>query len=214
MIWRGLPIRHPQARKASVYCLPVFAGEMRYISHTRRVESTRSCFSRCSHMERARQFTPIIIPHFSEFLRHYQSRFRQTLHKVALKKSQSSPLHVALIISFAVQHALSLQKSANSVDVIAPYVLSQLYSKRAYLSRHLYQFSKKQSNPRGEKKSSAFPLFKEAAVCYNARVQGPIAQRLEQGAHNSLVAGSIPAGPIYNQEARYSIDKLYPASWF
>jgi hypothetical protein len=165
-------------------------------------------------MERARQFTPIIIPHFSEFLRHYQSRFRQTLHKVALKKSQSSPLHVALIISFAVQHALSLQKSANSVDVIAPYVLSQLYSKRAYLSRHLYQFSKKQSNPRGEKKSSAFPLFKEAAVCYNARVQGPIAQRLEQGAHNSLVAGSIPAGPIYNQEARYSIDKLYPASWF
>lgn len=183
MIWRGLPIRHPQARKASVYCLPVFAGEMRYISHTRKVERTRSCFSRCSHMERARQFTPIIIPHFSELLRHYQSKFRQTLHKVALRKSQSSPPHVAFILSFAIQRALSLQKSANSVCAVAPHVLSQLYSKRVHLSRHLYHFSKKRSDPRGEQKNNAFPLFKAAAVCYNARVQGPIAQRLEQSAH-------------------------------
>lgn len=163
MIWRGLPIRHPQARKASVYCLPVFAGEMRYISHTRRVESTRSCFSRCSHMERARQFTPIIIPHFSELLRHYQSKFRQTLHKVALRKNQSSPPHVALIISFAIQHALSLQKSANSVCAVAPYVLSQLYSKRVHLSRHLYHFSKKRSNPRGEKKKQRISSFQRSS---------------------------------------------------
>src|SRR5579859_5286351 len=35
--------------------------------------------------------------------------------------------------------------------------------------------------------------------------QGPIAQRLEQGAHNSLVAGSIPAGPICRNKPRHTM---------
>ena len=32
--------------------------------------------------------------------------------------------------------------------------------------------------------------------CYNRPLKGPVAQWLEQAAHNRLVAGSIPAGPI------------------
>src|SRR5579863_1103614 len=35
--------------------------------------------------------------------------------------------------------------------------------------------------------------------------QGPIAQRLEQPAHNWLVAGSIPAGPIYIHRLNMSV---------
>jgi hypothetical protein len=33
-------------------------------------------------------------------------------------------------------------------------------------------------------------------------IPGPIAQRLEQGTHNPLVAGSIPAGPTWKGLSR------------
>jgi hypothetical protein len=55
------------------------------------------------------------------------------------------------------------------------------------------------------------PLFssqRRCATIHHVR-QGPIAQRLEQGAHNSLAAGSIPAGPTHNL---YSSSRIFQLS--
>jgi hypothetical protein len=43
--------------------------------------------------------------------------------------------------------------------------------------------------------------------------QGPIAQRLEQAAHNGLVAGSIPAGSIFHVRKRIAQLTLSGMSW-
>jgi hypothetical protein len=42
-----------------------------------------------------------------------------------------------------------------------------------------------------------FPYQQPKVVPRRNRLEGPIAQRLEQGTHNPLVPGSNPGGPIF-----------------
>ena len=46
----------------------------------------------------------------------------------------------------------------------------------------------------------------QGMICFNARLSGPIAQRLEQGTHNPLVPGSNPGGPSLRTDIEVTME--------